>query len=478
MRKVADFISINPIRLVAPATSAGLSPTDLADHASSIDSPTTARSAIRQSLRASTLDGVFASFFSNTTSGALLSGFVLALGGGATEIGWIAAIPWLANLLQPIGASLSERMTSRSRYCFWIYSVARSLWIFLVISIGWASWYGLNDRWLLWATLGISLASHLLGALGSAAWMSWMAVLVPRRLRGRYFGFRNSAANLTSLISVPLLGLLVSRWLGGTVQGYGVVLTLGIAAGLISLSFQRFMVDVNPQTQHALPVASSSQSTQVATKTSLIAFLCYFALWTFSFNISAPFFNVYLLNSLHLDLSQVTLYNSFSAAANLSTMVLWGKLADRIGNRSLLIGIGILVALMPLLWLGTGANSLSIWLWLPLLHLLSGAICAAIELCSHNLQLGIAPLQQQSTYFGTVAALAGISGALGSVSGGFFSHVEQIAGVGIDGLLGLFVLSSSLRCVALLPLIFVHETHGQSLRQLMLLLFPKLARST
>lgn len=476
---MADFILINPLRFGVPTASAEtLSPTDLADQAQRIDSPATARSAIRQSLRASTMDGVFASLFSNTTSGALLSGFVLALGGSATEIGWIAAIPWLANLVQPIGANLSERMPSRAHYCFWIYSVARSLWIFLAISIGWASWYGLNDRWLLWITLATSLASHLLGALGSAAWMSWMAVLVPRRLRGRYFGFRNSASNLTSLISVPLLGLLVSKGLGGTVQSYGMVLSLGIAAGLISLSYQRFMVDVNPQTQHTLPEATNSRLTQPATKASLIAFLCYFALWTFSFNLSAPFFNVYLLNSVHLDLGQVTFYNSLCAAANLATMVLWGKLADRIGNRSVLIGIGILVALMPLLWLGTGADSLSIWLWFPLLHLLSGAICAAIELCSQNLQLGIAPLQQQSTYFGIAAALAGISGALGSIAGGALTQIDHIAGLGLGGLLGLFVLSSLLRCVALFPLVFVHETHGQSLRQLMLLLFPKLARST
>ncbi len=78
-----------------------------------------------------------------------------------------------------------------------------------------------------------------------------MATLVPGRLRGRYLGIRNSAANLTNLISIPLLGLAVSAWPGGTIQGYGAVLLLGVVLGLISLGCQRFMKDVNPQEQES-----------------------------------------------------------------------------------------------------------------------------------------------------------------------------------------------------------------------------------
>jgi MFS family permease len=133
--------------------------------------------------------------------------------------------------------------------------------------------------------------------------------------------------------------------------------------------------------------------------------------------------------------------------------VLWGKLADRIGNRPILLGVGSIVAIAPLLWLITGRNDFSLWIWLPFLHLLTGGTLAAIDLCSNNLQIGIAPLSGQSKYFGLVAAIAGIGGALGTTAGGFLAQFWQSG-----GLFGLFILSSILRLGALIPLFFVTET--------------------
>lgn len=423
---------------------------------------------IRTSLKASTLDGVFATLFSNLTGGLLLTNFLLELGASPTEIGILASIPMLANLMQPIGAYFSEQTNSRHNYCFWIYSISRSLWVGLAIAIFLVGRSHNAPDLLIAIALSVASLSCFLGALGSAPWLSWMATIVPRSLRGRYFGLRNSAANLTNLISVPLIGLAVSKWHGGSIQGYGVVLTLGIVAGLVSVCFQNFMVDVNPQTRERFSISAISADvvTNEAASQSLfqpmmltsfwqdsnfLKFLLYFNLWMFSVNLSAPFFNVYMLNDLALDISQVTLYNSLSAGANLLLLMFWGKLADRIGNRPILIGVGIVFAVFPLLWLTTGTNPLSTWVWLPLLHLIAGATAAAIDLCSNNLQMGIAPNHNQSTYFGVAAAFAGISGALGTTAGGF------LAQFGYGGLLGLFALSSVLRLVALLPLIFVHE---------------------
>jgi Na+/melibiose symporter-like transporter len=423
---------------------------------------------IRTSLKASTLDGVFAAVFSNVTGGVLLTNFFLEMNASPTQIGILASIPMLCNLLQPLGAYFSEKTTSRHYYCLWIYSISRSLWLGLAIAIFYLSTS--HQALLIPITLGIALASSLLSSLGSASWLSWLAVLVPRQLRGRYFGFRNSAANLTNMISVPLTGLMASRWGGGSIQGYGIVLILAIGFGFISLGFQNYMVDVNPQDHSYLAEEEKAIEPNPATldepgaadfipsappafwrDSNFLKFLFYFLFWTFSVNLSAPFFNVYLLDELGLDLSHVTLYNSMAAGANLLMLMLWGKLADRIGNRPILLGVGIIFAVFPLLWLFTGVNSLSVWVLLPLLHCLSGGTSAAIELCSNNLQLGIAPNRNPSTYFGVAAAVAGISGALGTTAGGFFVQF------GSGGLLGLFALSGILRLGALLPLVWVDE---------------------
>lgn len=438
-------------------------------------SPETSKAAIRTSLRASTIDGVFATVFSNIAGGVLLSNFLVELDASAIEVGMLASIPMLANLLQPIGAYFSERTNSRHNYCLWVYGPSRLLWLILVVGIALFSWGKAETHQLINWTLAIVFLSHFLGAFGSASWLSWLAVLVPRRLRGRYFGLRNSAASLTSLVSVPILGWMVSAWGGGSIQGYGIVLLLGIAAGIISLGFQFFMVDVNPQVQHQVPnepqeaieTFNSPAWLEVFKDPNFLRFLLYIGVWMFAVNLSAPFFNLYLLDNLSLDIRWVTLYNSLAAGANMLMLVVWGRIADRVGNRPLLMFSGILVAITPLLWLGTSTNNWSLWLWLPALHLLTGGTWAAIDLCSNNLQIGVAPTRNQASYFAIAAAVAGVSGAIGTTAGGLLT---QFADYG--GLPGLFALSSVVRLVALLPLIFVHERHGQSLRQVMQVLFP------
>jgi MFS family permease len=442
------------------------------------------KDAIRTSLRASTIDSAFAAVYTITTTGILLSNFLVELHASPVAIGMLTSIPMLVNLIQPVGAYLSERITSRFRYSLWTNGPARLVWLILVLGIVAFSWGLVNSHQLVILTLGIVLVSNVFNGLGGASWLSWMAQIVPRRLRGRYFGLRNSVASLTNLICVALAGLAISKWYGGAIQGYGVVVFVGILSAFASLGCQYFQVDINPQQQNALPSGisenkalsieaidsdlpntentetnsdlalsgDSSTGKSILKDFNFLMFVLYFGSWVFAVNLSAPFFNYYLLDTLDIDVSYVTIYGSLRAGATLVMLILWGKLADKIGNRPILIFVGIVLALTPLLWLLVGNSQLDIWLWLPLLHILLGITWAAIDLCNNNIQIGIAPVKNQAIYFALVAAVAGVSGALGTTIGGF---VAQFSLYG--GLLGLFAISVIFRLASLIPLFFVRE---------------------
>ena len=192
-----------------------------------------------------------------------------------------------------------------------------------------------------------------------------------------------------------------------------------------------------------------------------LGFILCFSAWMFALNLSAPFFNLYLLQDLAIDVSWVTLYNGLTSVANLALLIPLGRWSDRIGHRILPIAMGLATAVLPLLWLGVGKDLLSLWVGLPLLFLLNGGATAAIELCINNLQIEIAHEHHQAHYFGIVAAMGGISGSLGTFLGGTLASLEIVG-----GLTGLFVISSILRLLSLIPLLLL-QPEGRSLLQLL-----------
>ena len=425
------------------------------------------RPTVRSSLRASTLDGTFSAVFESVVRGVLISNFLLGLGAGALEIGMLTSIPMMAHLLQPVGAYLSEKTTSRHRYCLWIYGASRSLWLLPAAGI-FAFSHGLLDAHQLSLLALVVLAlSNALDSVGCASWVSWMAVLVPTRVRGRYFSFRRSLSGLAALLTIPAGGWLVSQWMGGEVEGYGVALIVAVMIGLISLSFQFWMRDVNPQEEAATHTEIAERTNSPIAKNSLLrdrnflTLLLFLGLWTFGLNLSAPFFNFYLLDALKLDVQWVTLYSSAVYGAYFLTIVLWGRLADRTGNRPVLLINCLLTASIPLLWLYIDGTLLSVWLILPLLHFVKGSTLAAVELCLGNIQMELAPKARQSGYFAIAAAIMGITGALGTTAGSFLAELPGF------GLPALFILSTIVRLLSLTPLFFVKEARSHSIRQIL-----------
>ena len=433
----------------------------------------------RRSLKASTLDGAFSSAFESIVKGVLISNFLLGLGAGALEVGMLTSIPMMAHLLQPLGAYFSEKATSRHLYCLWVFGTARLLWLLPAVGIFWFSHGQMTAHGLTLLTMAVLALSTVLEAVGCAAWMSWMAVLVPVKLRGRYFGWRRSLSSLSALLTIPVGGWLVSHWMGSEIEGYGVVLVLAVIIGLVGLGFQFQMSDVNPQQagsevtdselSNATPVQASSDSQNQAASSlqeeavsnrNFLTLLLFLGLWSFGVNLSAPFFNFYLLDTLNLDVQWVTVYSGLIYGAFFLMIVLWGRLADRVGNRPILLINCVLAAMLPLLWLYTDSGVLSICIVLPLLHLMQGSTFAALDLCLANIQMELAPVSKQSSYFAIAAAVMGITGAAGATSGSF------LAASATFGLPFLFALSALVRLLGITPLIFVEEARAQPIRLL------------
>jgi hypothetical protein len=130
---------------------------------------------IRTSLKALTTEGGFATVFASIIGGALLSNFLLDLGASTVEIGLLASIPQLTNLLQPLGAYLGDRMNSRNWYSLLIFGSSRLLWLLIVPGIWLVSSSRMAGHQLVVLTLAIIWVTNIMEALGRASFLAgWL----------------------------------------------------------------------------------------------------------------------------------------------------------------------------------------------------------------------------------------------------------------------------------------------------------------
>lgn len=72
--------------------------------------------------------------------------------------------------------------------------------------------------------------------------------------------------------------------------------------------------------------------------------------WDFAVNLAAPFFTVYMLRRLQLDMSFVIVLMVVSQLTSLAFLRIWGKISDRFSNKSVLGVSGPLFMLCILGW--------------------------------------------------------------------------------------------------------------------------------
>jgi hypothetical protein len=93
----------------------------------------------------------------------------------------------------------------------------------------------------------------------------------------------------------------------------------------LSLGCQFFKADVNPQLQlETKNKQEQEKNGEFRITSNFCWFLLYFSFWTFAVNLSNPFFNLYMLDNLGIDVSWVTIYNSLTPDTLLSPFAVVG----------------------------------------------------------------------------------------------------------------------------------------------------------
>jgi MFS family permease len=302
---------------------------------------------IRQTLRVSFKDGVFASIMSGVTD-PYFTPFALALGATAQQIGWLSGLPqFFGSLSQLFAVQAVYRIGGRLKLLIGTVTVQATL-LLLIALLAW-----IDSPHPIALFLALLILFIVSGALAGPAWGSLMTEYIPKEKRGRYFGWRNRILGFVHVGSMVAAGLLL-YWTetASALFGFAVIFLIGAFARYLSASYIARMRDV-PQKRD--PGADFTFYRFIARfrHSNYVKFVAFAAMMGFASYISAPFFAVFMLRDLRLSYLTYMELQVLSTLAGLLALPMWGMHADAVGNARVLRLSGFFACLIPLFWLAS-----------------------------------------------------------------------------------------------------------------------------
>ena len=371
-----------------------------------------------------------------TVFGVALTGWALALGATAWQIGLLTTVPALVRLVQ-IGAPRLMRPGAGRKRLAWgglIGARVLNVPIMLLPLAAWA-WPGAHPA-LFWLLLALVTVYNALDALGAVAWLSWATDVVPVGERGRYWAQRGMLTGAVGLVVAPAVGWVLDAGRGlavGTTWAgqphpfaFLIVFAVGTGAGAVTA----WQMARTPHAPMAAPPSGAGllgPLRRAFADALLRRYIAARTVWAFGAWLALPFTTVYLLQTVGLDFTTVTLLTAGGSLLSLLSLAVWGRAVDRWGCRPVVVvGTVLRAGGMAVLAFATPDAP---WLWTVLLvyFAATGMGDAALQLSVGNLLMKLAP-RADPAYFAAFNTTTGLAQALGPLLG---SVLLALAGGGL-----------------------------------------------
>jgi MFS family permease len=370
-----------------------------------------------RTLRLLLYDGVASETMSSLTTGVFLAGFALELGATNLQIGALAAIPALTQLIQIPAVLLVEHLRVRRRIAVIASVIGRTALMATAVTplLPWP--------YSIYALIAYLSIHQGFAAVAGCAWNSWMRDLVPQEMFGRFFGKRTAIITALAIVLGILGGFLIDAWKrhepGMPSVGYAAMFAIGAAIGFIG----SYMMAITPEPPMPPRLQHEPMRRLLAAPfhdENFRRLMIFLAAWNFSTNLAAPFFTVYMLKMLGYPMTLVIGLNIVSQLSNLAFLGRWGKLIDRFNNKAVLGICAPLFLLCILGWTLTGMPWMA-GMVLPLLvvlHALMGLSTAGVGLASGNIAMKLSPVGKSTAYLAANSVIIAVSSGLAPIIGG------------------------------------------------------------
>jgi MFS family permease len=376
---------------------------------------------VQSGLRAVIRDGLASQAMVTFTGGAFLVAFALKLGAPNLVIGLLASIPPLMQLLQIPSIYLVEKIRNRRAISVYASTISRTMWVLIaILSVLLPPKAGLP------VVLIALLFNAAFGAVSNSAWNSWMRDLVPQDKLGAFFSKRMRLATALGiglyLAAGFYIDLVKNRFPGLELYGYSTLFLLGFLAGMVGVYF----ISTIPEPRMAAQERKSRFFELILVPfedTNFRRLIAFLGSWSFAINLAAPFFIVYMLKRLGMDMSFVIALTVLSQIMHVTFLRIWGRFSDLFSNKSVLAVCGPLFLACILAWTFTTMPERHLGT-IPLLvaiHIFMGISMAGVTLASGNIALKLAPKKQATAYLAANSIVNSLAAGIAPILGGKFA---------------------------------------------------------
>ncbi|MGA7306550.1 MAG: MFS transporter [Rhodothermales bacterium] len=361
-------------------------------------------------------DGMASQAMASLTGSAILVAFAIQLNASNKVIGLLAAIPHLSQLIQLPAIGLVRRIGNRRVISVVASVIGRFAWVLVA-----AAPFFLPEHGVLMALVFGLFAASVLAAIANCGWNSWMHELVPSDQLGSFFGRRFSLATTAGAVVSLAAGLFIDKiapsLFSDVLYGYSLVFTLGFLFGIVGVYFVSRIPE--PRYRPATgPIASEIRKPfKDRNFRNLVIFL---TAWNVAVYLATPFFSVYMLKRLDMDLTWVIGLIVFGRFVNIMFLRIWGSFSDRISHKSVLAVSAPLALICILGWTFTTMPEKH-FLTFPLLvtlHVLMGIAMAGITLATGNIGLKLAPKGEGISYLASINVFNALAAGLAPLFSG------------------------------------------------------------
>ena len=185
----------------------------------------------RRGMKYSIIEGIFATVFIALSTGAFLIGYALMLGANEFVIGLIGAIPFVSQTMQILGTYLLKRYESPRRIAIVASILNRWVWIILIF----LPLLNISSQAKLLIFLAVLLISSSSGNILANVWTTWIGEIVPKSVRGRYFGRRTAYTNIVNIIIFFVSAFILDHLKRDNIKiGYFIITSICFLSGLIT----------------------------------------------------------------------------------------------------------------------------------------------------------------------------------------------------------------------------------------------------